>query len=72
LKDKIITKLLVGKKINSKIFGMPSGINDLDKAIDELLYIANSRNLIRLNLVKLMMKIKTLSVFWWKRNQTKQ
>jgi GWxTD domain-containing protein len=73
LKDKNNNEITsVGKKINSKIFGMPSGINDLDKAIDELLYIANSKELDSIKSGKTYdEKLKRFQVFWWKKKPNK-
>jgi GWxTD domain-containing protein len=69
LKDKNNKNITsVEKKIYSKIYGMPSSINDIDKAIDEMLYIASSPEIDSIKAGKTYDdKLKRFQAFWWKK-----
>jgi GWxTD domain-containing protein len=73
LKDKSNNEITsVEKKIHSKIFGMPSSITDLDKAIDQMLYIATPMELDSIRAGKTYdEKLKRFQTFWWKKKPNK-
>ena len=69
LKDKNNNNITsVEKKIYSKIYGVPSSITDIDKAIDEMLYIASSQEIDSIKAGKTYDdKLKRFQAFWWKK-----
>ena len=74
LKDKNNKEITtVEKKIYSIIFGMPSGIEDLDKAIDQMIYIAKVQELDSIKAGKTYEeKYKLFQAFWFKKKPNKK